>query len=343
MTLARIAGVGDLVPYRPLQFPSRSLYADLRDAYAIGNLEVPLTALDDPQREGIVLRASPAVVPDLARAGLNALSLANNHSGDHGHKGVEDTARNLARHKLLAFGHGRTALEAFKPCLVPGSMWGGRVDLGLVTATFVGYRRYFAGRGPGVAGVRVTTAYTRDLERLQFEPGQPAVVHTLAWSQGLRRLRGAIAAARERTPLVIAVLHWGVSLQEGLAGYQRSVAQAVVEAGAAAVFGHHSHTLQAIEILQGAPVFYGLGSFVFSYPGEYARRVPNETAVAVVEADARTGKVVSARLRLGRLDENGEPVAAGRELAEHLAQKVARLSVGLGGGLELDRDSIMLG
>jgi poly-gamma-glutamate capsule biosynthesis protein CapA/YwtB (metallophosphatase superfamily) len=342
MALARIAGVGDLVPYRRLAFPSRSLYAELDGAYTVGNLEVPLTTVDDPQREGIVLRASPAVVPDLARAGLNALSLANNHSGDQGWRGLEDASRNLARHHLLAFGHGRTALEAFKPCLVPASMWGGSVTLGLVTATFVGYRRYFAGRGPGVAGIRVTTAYTRDQERLQFEPGQPAIVHTLAWSQGLRRLRGAVAAARERTPLVIAVLHWGVSLQEGLAEYQRSVAVATVDAGAAAVFGHHSHTLQAVELIKGAPVFYGLGSFVFSYPGEYARRVPQETALAVVEVDPKTGEVAGASLRVGRLDENGEPVAAGAELGEHLAQKVARLSADLGGGLELNGDRLTL-
>src|SRR5438270_9448992 len=104
MAIATIAGVGDLVPYRRLAFPNRSLYAVLEGAFAIGNLEVPLTKVEDPQRSGIVLGASPAVVPDLARAGLNAASLANNHSGDHGTRGLEDTARNLAQHHLMAFG-----------------------------------------------------------------------------------------------------------------------------------------------------------------------------------------------------------------------------------------------
>ena len=342
MALATIAGVGDLVPYRRLEFPRRVLYGTLENPFTIANLEVPLTRRDDPQRDGIVLRAEPSVVGDLKRAGINAVSLANNHSGDHGFGGIEDTAHACAGERILPFGHGRSALEAFKPCLVPGRVWGGAIDLGPVTATFVGYRRYFAGRTPGVAGIRVTTAYARDQERLQFEPGQPAIVHSMAWSQGLRRLRGAIHAARKHTPLVIAVLHWGVSLEESLTDYQRAVADAVIEAGAAAVFGHHSHTLQGIEMRHGVPVFYGLGSFVFSYPGDYARKVPRETAVALVDVDDRAGRVERVRLRVGRLDENGEPVAVGAELAGYLTQKVKRLSAGLSGEIGISGDALTM-
>jgi poly-gamma-glutamate synthesis protein (capsule biosynthesis protein) len=334
VALATIAGVGDLVPYKRLTFPELSLYRELSGAFGIANLEVPLTEIDDPQRDGIVLRASPSVVPDLKKAGIDAVSLANNHSGDHGYSAIEDTSRHLARHQLLAFGYGQTALEAFKPCIVPAERWHGQIDLALVTATFVGFRSYFAARGPGVAGIRVTTSYERDVERLRFEPGQPSIVHTLAWSAGVRRLRAAVGAARERTPLVVAVLHWGVSLQEALAEYQRSVARAVVDAGASVVFGHHSHTLQGVELLSGAPVFYGLGSFLFSYPGDYAKRVPRETAVAQVDVDAQTGRVEGARLRVGHLDGAGEPLAAEGDLADHLADHVRRLSVGLDGRLD---------
>ena len=342
MALATIAGVGDLVPYRRLEFPRRSLYASLQGAFGVANLEVPLTDRQHPQREGIVLRGAPAVVADLKLAGVDAVSLANNHSGDHGFGGLEDTARNCTRERIVPFGHGRNALEAFKPCIVPGAVWGGRLDLALVTATFVGYRRYFAGREPGVAGIRVTTAYVRDQERLQFEPGQPAIVHSMAWSQGLRRLRAAIQAARKRTPLVVAVLHWGVSLQETLAEYQPAVAESVVDAGAAIVLGHHSHTLQGVEMRKGVPVFYGLGSFLFSYSGDYARRVPKETAVALVDVDATTGRVERARLRVGRLDENGEPLAVGAELAAHLTQKVRRLSEGLAGDIGISGDTLTM-
>src|SRR5919204_262718 len=105
MALATIAGVGDLVPYRRLEFPGRSLYSTLDGAFAIANLEVPLTRRDEPQREGIVL------------------------SGDHGYGGIEDTAQACSRAHMLTFGHGRSSLEAFKPCIVPAGVWGGRIDL----------------------------------------------------------------------------------------------------------------------------------------------------------------------------------------------------------------------
>src|SRR5438445_5192390 len=103
MALATIAGVGDLVPYRRLEFPHLSLYGALQGAFAVANLEVPLTERHDPQREGIVLRASPDVVGDLKRAGIDAVSLANNHSGDHGFAGLEDTARSCTRERIIPF------------------------------------------------------------------------------------------------------------------------------------------------------------------------------------------------------------------------------------------------
>jgi hypothetical protein len=95
-------------------------------------------------------------------------------------------------------------------------------------------------------------------------------------------------------------------------------------------------------MLRGVPVFYGLGSFLFSYTGDYAKRVPRETAVALVDVDGRSGRVKRARLRVGVLDEAGEPVSAGVELAAYLARKVKRLSVGLAGKIEIAGDALTM-
>jgi poly-gamma-glutamate synthesis protein (capsule biosynthesis protein) len=43
----------------------------------------------------------------------------------------------------------------------------------------------------------------------------------------------------------------------------REAARAIVEAGADVVAGHGPHLVRGIEVIDGAPVFYGLGSFVF--------------------------------------------------------------------------------
>lgn len=47
-----------------------------------------------------------------------------------------------------------------------------------------------------------------------------------------------------------------------LAGYERPLARAAIAAGASVVVGHHSHILRGIELIDGKPVFHGLGNFV---------------------------------------------------------------------------------
>jgi poly-gamma-glutamate synthesis protein (capsule biosynthesis protein) len=47
-----------------------------------------------------------------------------------------------------------------------------------------------------------------------------------------------------------------------LAGYERPITCAALEAGADIVVGHHSHILRGLEVVRGRPVFHGLGNFV---------------------------------------------------------------------------------
>jgi poly-gamma-glutamate synthesis protein (capsule biosynthesis protein) len=61
--------------------------------------------------------------------------------------------------------------------------------------------------------------------------------------------------------------HWG---KEGeFTSYpsprQRLLARRWIEAGAAGIFGHHPHTVQAKEVVEGRPVFYSLGNFDFDH------------------------------------------------------------------------------
>lgn len=52
-----------------------------------------------------------------------------------------------------------------------------------------------------------------------------------------------------------------------LADYEREFARLLVRSGVSAVLGHQHHTLRGVELVQGVPVFYGLGHFVFDMPG----------------------------------------------------------------------------
>jgi poly-gamma-glutamate synthesis protein (capsule biosynthesis protein) len=301
---------------------------------AIGNLEVPLTAVDDPQRTDIVLRGDPALVADVAAMGVHAVSIANNHCGDHGWAALEGMAGDLERAGVRALGIGADDRAAFSPAVLHAS----GLDVAVVTATCVGFERYLAAPDrPGMAGVRVATSFTADEARLAWEPGTPPLTRTVAQPEDEARLLDAVRGATGLAPLVVAVVHWGVSWADRPAGYQRDMGRKLVEAGAGVVLGCHSHTVQGVEVHRGGPIFHGLGSFVFGYDGPLAARMPRDTAVALVDV-ADTGRVAGARLLLGRLDANGEPVRAHPERAALLAEIVARNSAGWGAPTRLEDD-----
>jgi poly-gamma-glutamate synthesis protein (capsule biosynthesis protein) len=332
-----LAGVGDLVVMKPLAHvrrrPADSLLHVLDGAdLVVGNLEVPLTDVDDPQRTDIVLRGDPALVADVAALGVHAVSVANNHCGDHGWAALRGMAGRLEEAGVVALGIGQDVGRAFAPRV------GGTVAL--VTATCVGLERYFATPDrPGMAGVRVSTSFAPDDARLAWEPGTPPLVHTSARPEDESRLLDSVRRARDAARLVVAVVHWGVSWADRPADYQRDLGGKLVEAGAGVVLGCHSHTIQGVEVHRGAPIFHGLGSFVFGYDGPLAPRMPHDTAVALVDTDDE-GAVTGARLLLGRLDANGEPVRAHPERAALLAEILARSSVGWGAPTHLQDDTL---
>jgi hypothetical protein len=83
--------------------------------YRIGNLECPIaesgTALDN---KIFSFRAKPQVLPVL-QGRFDAVSLANNHSGDYGHPAFLDTMLHLDKAGIAHFGGGRNLGEAHRP------------------------------------------------------------------------------------------------------------------------------------------------------------------------------------------------------------------------------------
>jgi poly-gamma-glutamate capsule biosynthesis protein CapA/YwtB (metallophosphatase superfamily) len=62
---------------------------------------------------------------------------------------------------------------------------------------------------------------------------------------------------------VIVYIHWGVEYQHKPQESQVELAHSFVDAGAAAVIGHHPHVVQSFEIYNHAPIFYSLGNAIF--------------------------------------------------------------------------------
>lgn len=62
---------------------------------------------------------------------------------------------------------------------------------------------------------------------------------------------------------VVVYTHWGTEYQTTASEYYQELARRFVAAGADMIIGSHPHVIQQSEVIDGAPVYYSLGNFVF--------------------------------------------------------------------------------
>ncbi|MEQ1826243.1 MAG: CapA family protein [Pirellula sp.] len=165
---------------------------------------------------------------------FNAVSLANNHSGDYGSDGLLEMLATLDKEKIPYFGAGRNAIEAHKP--------------------FV-----FECKGHKVALLGFNEFNAEFYAAKENVPGSAPL-----FSYNVVR---NIKHAREKLEcdIVIPFLHWGEELRPEPRADQRQLARTWIDAGATAVIGAHPHVTQTVEYYRGRPIIYSLGNFVFDY------------------------------------------------------------------------------
>ena len=67
--------------------------------------------------------------------------------------------------------------------------------------------------------------------------------------------------------------HWGKEYQVKSSIRQQKLAREIIDAGADLIIGHHSHTVQEIEIYKNKLIFYSLGNFIFDqYFSKYTQQ-----------------------------------------------------------------------
>jgi hypothetical protein len=251
----------------------------VRDTFAaadvvIANLECAATTRDDPQAKSFVFRCDLDELPRMRDAGVTAATVANNHSGDHGIPGIVDSLRNVEAAGMVGLGAGQDETEAFAPRIVEIEGW--RVAL------------------LGFGGVVPVPEWTSWGDR----PGQASGYDAAAMAR-------AVAAADEIADLVVVSIHWGEEGSYEPREEDRDRARAVIAAGADVVFGHHAHRLQPLERVDGVPVFWNLGNFVWP-------RTSDEAAVtAVGELSISPEGEVTACLVPFEIDHDGRPAPTG--------------------------------
>ncbi|MCX6705323.1 MAG: CapA family protein [Candidatus Woesebacteria bacterium] len=75
-----------------------------------------------------------------------------------------------------------------------------------------------------------------------------------------------IKSSKEKVDVLIVMVHWGTEYTSDPTNAQKLIANDLVSSGADVVVGGHPHVIQSIDSINGKPVFYSLGNFVFDQP-----------------------------------------------------------------------------
>ena len=197
---------------------------------AIANFENPAPNRVRWHTSGTVFSADPGIIDGLVNAGIDYVSLANNHIGDAGDAGILQTIDNLKERGLAYSGAGKDSAAARKPAIL---------EAGGVKVAVLGYdaiASYYSA-GDGDAGSSRLT---------------------------LSRARNDIKRARKGgADIVIVFPHWGTEYRRTPFSAQQKLARDIIDAGADMIIGNHAHYAAAMEVYDGKPIWYALGNFIF--------------------------------------------------------------------------------
>ncbi len=213
--------------------------------------------------------APPSALTTLANAGVDIVSLANNHAVEFGKAGLAQTLAAREGAPVRFAGIGADAAEAFTP--VVSDIDG--VSVAVLAATQLREHTtvYFsAGEGkPGVASMEDPT-----------------------------RLLSAVRDAAARYDVVVVVPHWGVEKATCPSDKQVEAARALAGAGADVVVGSHSHRVMGSGWLGDTYVGYGLGNFVWFLNTTFPGRSTGVLTIRVDKAKVAEKRVAGAAGRL---------------------------------------------
>lgn len=222
--------VGEAVKQHGPAWPLQPVAGLLREAsLAAVNLEAPLA--DHGWKIGEFLGA-PAAVAALREAGIDAVTLANDHILDGDDPALLATVSLLDREGIAHAGAGPTLSRARQPALLTAG--GARVAL-------LAYGRPELGR----------TSTGRRWDASPWSPGI-APAETQSVVEDVRK-------ARADGHLVVVAFHWGGDGEDRPRPEDRDLARAAVDAGASVVFGQGPGDAQGLEVYRDGLILYNVG------------------------------------------------------------------------------------
>ncbi len=204
----------------------------------LGGADLTLANFENPVLEDAVYHPEAPtfngdlrLLPILNQAGIDGVTLANNHILDAGFPGLEETLGHLDDAGISYAGAGADLDTTREPMIF---------DLGGIKVGILSYQ--------GVPSYEWAWA-TEDT------PGTAPLQEDV--------VREDIERLRPEVDLLVVMPHWGIEYTAPPEPEQVELAHAMVDAGADLIVGDHAHWAKGIEVYDGRPVFYGTGNFLF--------------------------------------------------------------------------------
>ena len=259
----------------------------LRSAdFAAVNLETAVTGRGTPQPKTYHFRAPPAAFTALRDAGIDLVTMANNHVLDYGPVGLTDAMAAARAARFPYVGIGINAAMAWAP-----------------------YLTTIKGERIAIIGVSQVAELASSWVATPSRPGEANAID-------LGRTLTAVRTARRLASIVIVFMHWGTEGQACPDPAQLSLARQLAAAGASIIIGAHAHMLQGSGWLGHTFVAYGLGNFLW-WERSYS------TATGVLELTVHPRAPLTARFIPAVVSGTGQPIAdrgaGARQAAAHYA------------------------
>src|SRR5215207_2189147 len=225
---------------------------------ALANFENPVIRDAVYHPDATTFTGDLQLLPIVTNAGIDGVTLGNNHILDAGAEGLQETLGHLEDAGIRHAGAGMDLASAREPMLF---------DLGGVRVGVLSYQ--------GVPSYDWAWA-------TQGAPGT-APMEAEVIAEDIKRLRPEV-------DLLVVMPHWGNEYLATPEPDQVELAHRMMEAGADLIVGDHAHWSKGIEMYEGKPIFYGTGNFLFDQSWS------EETSTGIfVEATLYEDRVVQAR------------------------------------------------
>ena len=205
---------------------------------SVVNVETSLTEGGTPwPGKPFTFRAPASALDAVAGAGVDAVTMANNHAFDFGDAGAEDTFEAKDNSPIPVVGIGRDEDEAYAPATLEAN--------GVKVAVI------------GASQVHEETLANRSADE------DTAGITASAPDERLDRLVEEVKKAKKTHDVVVTMMHWGVEGAHCPGDLAIDNSKVLEQAGADVIIGAHAHRVNGHGWLGDSYVHYGTGNFVY--------------------------------------------------------------------------------